>query len=88
MSRGLLNIRKAADYLDVTEDCLRKWEKSGKITPLRTAGGHRRYKMEDLERLVGIESDRNMMKKRILELVSISGNGNDFEEIKSWLEEI
>ncbi len=57
MSSGLLSIRKAAEYLDVTEDCLRKWEKGGKITPLKTAGGHRRYKREDLDRLVGIESD-------------------------------
>ena len=62
-----MSIRKAAEYLDVTEDCLRKWEKGGKITPLKTAGGHRRYKREDLERLVGIESDEEV-KKYVVQL--------------------
>lgn len=33
-------------------------------------------------------NEDELMKERILKLVSISGNGNDFEEIKNWLEEI
>ena len=32
------------------------------------------------------ESEDERIKKEILELVSISGNGNQFEEIKNWLE--
>ena len=32
------------------------------------------------------ESEDERIKKEILELVSISGNGNQFEEIKDWLE--
>lgn len=55
MNNNLLNIRKAAEYLDVTEDCLRKWDKDGKLKPFKTAGGHRRYKQEDLDKMVGIE---------------------------------
>lgn len=74
MSSGLLSIRKAAEYLDVTEDCLRKWEKSGKITPLKTAGGHRRYKREDLERLVGIESDEEVKKVCCATYARVSSN--------------
>lgn len=51
---NLLSIHKAAEYLDVTEDCLRKWDKDGKLKPFKTAGGHRRYKQEDLDKFVGI----------------------------------
>lgn len=36
--------------------------------------------------IVEIESEDERMKKEILDLVSISGNGNQFEEIKDWLE--
>ena len=32
------------------------------------------------------ESEDERIKKEILELISISGNGNQFEEIKDWLE--
>lgn len=74
MSSGLLSIRKAAEYLDVTEDCLRKWEKGGKITPLKTAGGHRRYKREDLDRLVGIESDDEAKKVCCATYARVSSN--------------
>ena len=74
MSSGLLSIRKAAEYLDVTEDCLRKWEKGGKITPLKTAGGHRRYKREDLDRLVGIESDDEVKKACCATYARVSSN--------------
>lgn len=52
---NLLSIHKAAEYLDVTEDCLRKWDKDGKLKPFKTAGGHRRYKQDDLDKMVGIE---------------------------------
>lgn len=32
------------------------------------------------------ESEDERIKREILELVSIAGNGNQFEEIKDWLE--
>ena len=57
MNNNLLSIRKAAEYLDVTEDCLRKWDKDGKLKPFKTAGGHRRYKQEDLDKFVGINEE-------------------------------
>lgn len=59
MSNNLLSIRKAAEYLDVTEDCLRKWDAADKLKPLKTAGGHRRYRKEDLDKFVGINEETN-----------------------------
>ena len=83
MSNGLLSIRKAAEYLDVTEDCLRKWEKGGKITPFKTAGGHRRYKREDLDRLVGIESDDEVKKACCATYARVSSKNSRFQIHKS-----
>lgn len=54
---NLLSIHKAAEYLDVTEDCLRKWDRDRKLKPLKTAGGHRRYRKEDLDKFVGINNE-------------------------------
>lgn len=49
MSRKLVSIREAADFLGVAAQTLRRWEREGKLIPdERTAGGRRRY---DLARL-------------------------------------
>ena len=45
----LVSIEKAAEMLGVSEMTLRRWEKSGKLMPERTEGGHRRY---DISKLV------------------------------------
>ena len=42
----LLTTKQAAEYLNVSADTLRKWNKSNKLVPLTTTGGHRRYQQE------------------------------------------
>lgn len=60
----LLNINEASTYLGVSQDCLRKWDRSGKLIACKTAGGHRRYDEDLLKEFVGIkESDVNEKKK-------------------------
>lgn len=45
-----LSIRKAASFLGVSTQTLRRWEKSKKLVPShRTAGGQRRYGMAQLQ---------------------------------------
>jgi excisionase family DNA binding protein len=44
----LITPKKAAELLSVTTDCLRKWERAKKITAVKTIGGHRRYKLEEI----------------------------------------
>ena len=39
----MLSIKEASEFLGVSIDTLRRWERTGKITSLRTEGGHRRY---------------------------------------------
>ena len=38
-----LDIDQAAKILGVHVVTLRRWEREGRLTPLRTPGGHRRY---------------------------------------------
>lgn len=46
----LVTIREAAEFLGVSIDTLRRWDKSGKLVALRKKGGtHRYYMQEDLE---------------------------------------
>ena len=56
MNNGLLNIKQASDYLGVSKDTLRKWDRSGKLKPLKTSGGHRRYSVQDLDTFIGKET--------------------------------
>ena len=45
---NMISIKEASDILGVTQKTLRVWEKEGKITSIRTEGGHRRYNISDL----------------------------------------
>lgn len=51
---SLLTIKGAAKYLNVSIDNLCKWDRSGKLIPLTTVGGHRRYQQESLDEYIGI----------------------------------
>lgn len=49
MDKPLFTIREAAEFLDVSIDTLRRWDKSGKLVALKKEGGtHRYYAQEDL----------------------------------------
>ena len=45
----LITPKKASQLLNVTTDCLRKWEVLGKLKCIKTLGGHRRYKLKDIQ---------------------------------------
>ena len=45
-----LTINEAAKYLNVSKITLQRWDKNGKLPAIKTAGGHRRYKLSDLEK--------------------------------------
>ena len=49
----ILKIGEAAEYLNVSIDTLRKWDKYNKLKPLETAGGHRRYDTDTLDDFIG-----------------------------------
>ena len=45
----LLGIKEASEYLNVCIETLRLWDKQGKLNSLKTCGGHRRYRLSDLD---------------------------------------
>ena len=46
----MLNLTEMSLHLGVSKDTLRRWEREGKITSLRTPGGHRRYEILDINK--------------------------------------
>lgn len=55
---SLLSIGDSADFLGVSVDTLRRWEKREKIIAYRSPGGHRYFKKSDLENLFGTKYER------------------------------
>lgn len=49
----LVSIGEAAKLLGVTHPTLRKWTKDGTLHVARTQGGHRRYRLSDIEKMQG-----------------------------------
>ena len=57
MSSNLLTIGEVATKLNATQVSLRAWDRQGKLVPVRTPGGHRRYRGEDVDAFMGIISE-------------------------------
>ena len=55
-------INEAAQYLEVSSKTLRRWDQQKLLKTVRTAGGHRRYFLEDLERIRSLSSKRRITK--------------------------
>ncbi len=56
MKDKLITIQEVSKQLNVCMDTLRRWDKSGKLVPTRTQGGHRRYLQSTIDELKGIET--------------------------------
>lgn len=50
----------------IHQNTLLKWERHGLIRPLRTPGGRRRYRREDVEALLGLEEARRLAPQVVL----------------------
>jgi putative resolvase len=48
----LISPKEAAEMLGVTIYTLRNWNVMGKLVAIKTMGGHRRYKLQDIQRLL------------------------------------
>ncbi|MEK7558207.1 MAG: helix-turn-helix domain-containing protein [Patescibacteria group bacterium] len=49
MDPDLIQIREAAEIIGVSIDTLRRWDESGRFRSIRSEGGHRYYKKQDIE---------------------------------------
>jgi len=59
----LITPHKAAKLLNVWPHTLRSWENEGKLKPLRTPAGHRRYKESQVMIMMGEEPVKNDVKR-------------------------
>lgn len=59
LSGRLLGIGEASSRLGVEISTLREWDRSGLLKAVKTKGGHRRYRVEDIESLQGLVSEKN-----------------------------
>jgi len=67
MNRKLLTIKKCEEIYGISRISLINYEKKGLITPVRTPGGIRRYRVEDIEQILGIiRKENNNDRKTIL----------------------
>ena len=64
----LLTIGQAADLLGVHPLTIRNWSEKGTIRCLRTPGGHRRYRLRDLQRVLAAPQDDPATAAAIAEL--------------------
>lgn len=58
MNNNLLTISQASKLLHVSQRTLRNWEKDGKISSIKTVGGHRRYSMSELNKFLEIKEEQ------------------------------
>jgi len=61
LSERLIGISEAAKLLGINTRTLRRWDFEGKLKAVRSPGGHRRYRLSEIEALqgVGIGQKRN-----------------------------
>jgi len=54
----LLRMQKVKEMYSISRRTLINWEKEGLITPVKTPKGIRRYKKEDIEKLLGMLEEK------------------------------
>ena len=62
----LLTLQEAKSILNVSKSTLQRWDNNGKLVALRTEGGHRRYKLSDIENILGIINNKEEDNKDIV----------------------
>ena len=50
LDKSTLRVGEAADLLSVTPRTVQRYLESGKLRPVRTPGGHRRIRTDDVKR--------------------------------------
>ena len=60
----LISPNKAATLLGVNTNTLRNWEEAGKITAIKTLGGHRRYMLAEINKILQLTTNKCKMEKQ------------------------
>jgi excisionase family DNA binding protein len=84
---GLLTTGQAAKLCAVTPDTVLKWIKKGRLEATRTAGGHYRVALPDLEPFMAGFGQKNsavMVSENVSAIPSQDGTKEDGEEVPCW----
>lgn len=84
--KNLLGIGEAAEILGVAKSTLRRWEKEGRLIPIKTEGGHRRYDISAIKPEMVHKMDSNSRKTVAYARVSSHDQKDDLERQKRVLE--
>lgn len=66
----VLTIKETAEMLKVSLSTLRRWDSEGVLTPVRTSGRHRRYKMSDIKKFLGENLSENEIETNTIRVVT------------------
>ena len=55
----LLTLKETRKLLNVSKQTLQRWDNSGKLIAVRTEGGHRRYKLSDIENIIDMKDKQH-----------------------------
>ena len=69
----LLTLKETGKLLNVSKQTLQRWDNSGKLIAVRTEGGHRRYKLSDIEKILGENDNLSDEKKEIVDKLLLKG---------------
>ena len=56
----LVSIKQAAELFGVSTKTLRNWDRDGRLSPIRTLGGHRRYCISDIKKVINGKNSRDI----------------------------
>ena len=60
----MVSISRAAKEIGVHPDTLVRWDEAGKLVAMKTIGGHRRYKLSEIKKLMEDSCGRIIQNKK------------------------
>ena len=61
----LLTLKETGKLLNVSKQTLQRWDNSGKLIAVRTEGGHRRYKLSDIEKIINMKDKQQEILNKV-----------------------
>ena len=77
MQEQLVGLNQACEMLGVTDVTIRTWDKEGKLKAVKTPGGHRRWRLSDLQAFQGISQPET---PDVEELIAIYGRVSSHDQ--------
>ena len=61
----LLTLKETGKLLNVSKQTLQRWDNNGKLIAIRTEGGHRRYKLSDIEKIFNMKDEQQKILDKV-----------------------